>query len=123
MNLKDKLLSTKFKKTAFDLDGEKLYVRSFSLSERDWWLYECRYIVENPDTSRAEELRAKSLLKCLQDEKGIAVFDSDDLDALKALPCGEVDKYYDEILFLSGLMDKPEKKRASSRRSKRQDGE
>lgn len=83
--------------------GEDLFVKELTGKERDEFESSLTIISGKNITPNMSNARAKLVIKCLCDDKGIRVFDDADLEAVGAMPARELDKVFEVAQKMSGL--------------------
>ena len=108
MSLKEKIISagTKARNTLTPVTawGEPAFIRVMSGTERDAWESQ---VVKDGKVDR-EMFRAKVLVKSLADETGARIFTDEDIAALSALDCRELDRLYTIASKVNGLSKEDE---------------
>lgn len=85
-----------------ELYAHTLYVRPMTVKERESWQHENARQREAglPPT----QVRARAIVTCLVDENGAPVFQASDVPLIDELETGPVERLYDRILGLAGLV-------------------
>jgi hypothetical protein len=98
---KEKLLGLKPRIEKVDIEGDCVYVRSMTVSERDQWE---QLILAKRDAGKLyNQFRASLLVRTICDEHGSRLFDDADVDKVSEMAAEVADSLYDVGARLSGI--------------------